>query len=103
MLIQYRLTQLARRRQFLESLPESESQMIETDVSKLPNDIQDALRRLGRAKSNEQSIAYLSATDRMCIVLRGEYNALTLEELVRELRAMQHDTVVNTPLPRIVP
>ncbi|HVT03559.1 MAG TPA: hypothetical protein VHL58_09330 [Thermoanaerobaculia bacterium] len=77
MLVRYRLSADAKRRQFLEGLTPSQSQMVEFDVHSLTSGEQRRLVRLAEKAKDADGRAYYW--------LSGEYEALTLEELLSEV------------------
>lgn len=78
MLVQYKLSSNARRRQFLEGFEPAERNMLEIDVKRLPRAAHEHFCRAGHVSS-------FGFDHKSCLVLEGEYDALTFEELIPEL------------------
>ena len=83
MLVQYQLSQTAQQRRFLEGRPPAMKQLFEVDLTDVPHDMHDGLRRAGHMVTFANELDH-SPVSQM-IVLDGEYDALTLDELRDEL------------------
>jgi hypothetical protein len=78
MLIQYKLTGDAKRRMFLDGVVPAQSQLLEVDPSGLAADAHLSLRTHGHLVTEGET--------KQLFVLDGAYNALTLDELLVELK-----------------
>lgn len=83
MLVQYKLSQKAQQRRFLEGRPPAQKQLFEVDLTDVPHDMQTGLRKAGHLVTFAYELDH-SPVSQM-IVLDGEYDALTLDELRSEL------------------
>ena len=82
MLVQYTLSQKAQQRRFTEGRPPAQKQLFEVDLTQVPRELHDALRKAGHL------VTFASEpepTSNQLMVLDGEYDALTFEELREEL------------------
>lgn len=79
MLVRYRLTPEARKRQFYEGMQPSTNQLVEMDASHMDR---AALKRLSDVGIVVQPA---TATTQVIIEIPGEYDAITVEELVQRL------------------
>jgi hypothetical protein len=97
MLVQYRLSPDARRRQFLEGVVPSESNLLEVDIHALSHEAQRQLRSIARIKTFSDIPVNSDAP--VCLTLPGEFDAISLPELLGELarrdavlrKSRQHD------------